>query len=187
METLYNKIEQNIKYVIIIFIIIQLFLDMISGIQVNILEKNTLLSPIMRLSLFIFCLYYIFIINKNKINFKTLLTTYFSYIALIIIPNITNISFNRYSHSKLDNVRWFLLTDTIENILSMLLPFIIIYLIKSKTKKFNLINIEYRLSIILILLITLFVGHTLISPAVSIFVALIITLILNGGIHEKIN
>jgi hypothetical protein len=307
--------------------------------------------------------------KKIKINLKTLVITYFSYIALIIIPNITNTSFNSYSHSKLGNVGWFLLANTIGNILSILLPFIIIYLIKSKTKiiiklmliisilyvfsdigtkvpilsliicligtlfyitikwikekkktnlitlttitiitsifavlsipktafyknleihknylglnsylevftdielidhfifsqrltfikpihknyieasisqkligigsikdfqkptqntkiieidyldifysngiigtiiyiyilvpqiiktfkktkKFNLINIEYKLSIILILLITLFAGHTLISPAVSIYVALIITLILNGGIHEEIN
>lgn len=428
MKTLNNKIEQNIKYIISIFILIQPFLDVISGIQVNILEKYNLLSPITRLSFFIFCLYYIFIINKNKkdktkciivllyillfliiniskknksvfmcettnvlnayylpiilitflnifenkkikINLKTLVITYFSYIALIIIPNITNTSFNSYSHSKLGNVGWFLLANTIGNILSILLPFIIIYLIKSKTKiiiklmliisilyvfsdigtkvpilsliicligtlfyitikwikekkktnlitlttitiitsifavlsipktafyknleihknylglnsylevftdielidhfifsqrltfikpihknyieasisqkligigsikdfqkptqntkiieidyldifysngiigtiiyiyilvpqiiktfkktkKFNLINIEYKLSIILILLITLFAGHTLISPAVSIYVALIITLILNGGIHEEIN
>lgn len=428
MKTLNNKIEQNIKYIISIFIIIQPFLDVISGIQVKILEINNLLSPIIRLSFLILCIYYILIINKNKkdkikctiillyillfviinifhknksiflcettnvlnayylpiilitflnifeskkikISFKTLLITYFSYIALIIIPNITNTSFNSYAHSKLGNVGWFLLANTIGNILSMLLPFIVIYLIKSKTKiiiklmliisilfvfsdigtkvpilsliicligtliyliikwikekqktklitlatvtiitsifailsipktafyknleihknylglnsylevftdielidhfifsqrltfikpihknysqatisqklmgigsikdfqkptqntkiieidyldifysngiigaiiyiyilfppiiksikrtkEFNLYNIEYKISILLILLITLFAGHTLISPAVSIFVALIITLIVNGGLHEETN
>ena len=55
-----------------------------------------------------------------------------------------------------------------------------------KLKKQTLENIEYKTSIILILILAIFSGHILVAPAVSIFVALIITLI-QGGLNEKIN
>ena len=54
-------------------------------------------------------------------------------------------------------------------------------------KCFKTKNIELKLCIILILLLALFSGHILITPAVSIFVALIITAISKGGFYEKIN
>ena len=56
-----------------------------------------------------------------------------------------------------------------------------------KTKKHNFINTEYKIGIILILLLALFSGHILVTPAVSIFVSLILTIIIKGGLHEKIN
>lgn len=55
-----------------------------------------------------------------------------------------------------------------------------------KLKNKNIINTEYKICLILIILLSLFSGHVLIAPAVSIFVALIITIILEGGIHESI-
>ena len=58
--------------------------------------------------------------------------------------------------------------------------------ISIKLKKQTLEKIEYKTSIILILILALFSGHILVAPAVSIFVALIITLI-QGGLNEKIN
>ena len=62
---------------------------------------------------------------------------------------------------------------------SILIPNII-KLLKQKEK--NIQNIELKTSILLILLLSLFSGHILVTPSVSIFVALII-----GGIYEKIN
>lgn len=62
---------------------------------------------------------------------------------------------------------------------SIIIPIII--------KSFKIKNIEFKLCIILILLLALFSGHILITPAVSIFVALILTIISQGGFYEKIN
>ena len=63
---------------------------------------------------------------------------------------------------------------------SILIPNIINNL---KNKEKSITNTELKTSIILILLLSLFSGHILVTPAVSIFVAII----LQGGINEKIN
>ena len=55
-----------------------------------------------------------------------------------------------------------------------------------KIKEKNFINVQYKISLMLILLISLFAGHMLISPAVSIFVVLIFVFI-NGGLNEKVS
>ena len=56
----------------------------------------------------------------------------------------------------------------------------IIYLIESikSLKEKNLINKEYKLSIFLVLILSLFSGHILVTPMVSIFVALLFTMII---------
>jgi len=48
--------------------------------------------------------------------------------------------------------------------------------------KFNLLNIQYLTILILILLLSFFQGHVLITPAVSIYVALFLNLILNNNL-----
>ena len=57
----------------------------------------------------------------------------------------------------------------------------------NKLKDKTLENVEYKICLLLICLLSLFSGHVLIAPAVSIFVALIITIILKGGHNEQIN
>lgn len=51
-----------------------------------------------------------------------------------------------------------------------------------KIKNFNLLNIEYFTILLLILLLSLFQGHILVTPSVSIYVALIMSLILNKSL-----
>ena len=55
-----------------------------------------------------------------------------------------------------------------------------------KLKEKTLINLEYKISITLILLITAFAGHMLTSAAISIYVAFILVFITKGGLNEKI-
>ena len=57
---------------------------------------------------------------------------------------------------------------------------VLIITLKKITNKFNLLNIEYATSIILILLLSLFSGHILVTPAVSIYISLLLVIIING-------
>ena len=57
---------------------------------------------------------------------------------------------------------------------------VLIITFKRITNKFNLLNIEYATSIILILLLSLFSGHILVTPAVSIYISLLLVIIING-------
>lgn len=47
-------------------------------------------------------------------------------------------------------------------------------------QKLNLLNVEYLTSIILILLLSLFSGHILVTPAVSIYIVLLFAIVLNN-------
>lgn len=131
-----NK-KRNIIFITIIGIYILVFtLTTITYKDLNALTYelkntiNTFYFPITLITL-------IDIFKQYNINFKlkNILYIYVTYILLIIIPNITNTSFLSYSHSKLGNVGWFISANAVGNILSILTPFIIIYLIKIKTNK----------------------------------------------------
>lgn len=59
----------------------------------------------------------------------------------------------------------------------IIIPFIFIFF-KTKQER-SLLNIEFKLSMVLILLLSLFSGHVLVTPSISIFVALIINIFIN--------
>jgi hypothetical protein len=67
---------------------------------------------------------------KLKIRLKTILIAFTTYLTLIIIPNLTNTGFLSYSHSKVGKTGWFISANGVGNILSILLPFIIYYILK---------------------------------------------------------
>lgn len=92
---------------------------------------NTFYFPIVLISLLD-----IFEQYNLKVKFKNIIYVYFIYIVLILIPNITHTGFSSYSHSKFGSVGWFLSANSIGNILSIMLPFIFLYLIKSDSNKF---------------------------------------------------
>ena len=200
MKKINNLLESNIEKIIVLFLFIQPFLDITTGITKNILNIDFTISSIIRLLFLILCIYYIVILdktknNKNKlfitityiilfsittilskdinaysfeikntintfylpivalalidmfkqykikINIEKLLIIYLIYIAGILIPNITNTGFQSYSHSKLGNIGWFLSANAIGNILSILLPIIILYIIENKNKIVKIITI----------------------------------------------
>ena len=59
----------------------------------------------------------------------------------------------------------------------IVIPFIVVFV---KTKYENsLLDLEFKLSLILILLLSLFSGHVLVAPSISIFVALIVCIFVN--------
>ena len=103
-----------------------------------------------------------------KIKTKTIICTYMTYIILILIPNITNTGFQSYAISKLGSSGWFTSANAVGNILSILLPTMILYLLnnKNKTKTF--------LIIISILYVFLSIGTKV--PILSLIICVITTL-----------
>ena len=62
---------------------------------------------------------------------------------------------------------------------------ILILLFNRIFKNLNFLNIQYLTSILLILLLSLFSGHILVTPAVSIFISLLFAIIICGYYEEK--
>ena len=104
-----------------------------------------------------------------KINIKTIVYTYMTYIILILIPNITNTGFQSYAIAKDGSSGWFTSANGVGNILSILLPIIILYLIKSK----NIIKA------LLIITTTLYVFSSMGTkvPILSLVICVITTLL----------
>ena len=83
--------------------------------------------------------------RKSKLNVSHLIRIYAIYTILVFIPNILNLGFDSYWHSKEGHVGWFVSANVVGSILSILLPIIIL----------NIKKIDYK--IIILLLINLFV------------------------------
>jgi hypothetical protein len=104
-------------------------------------------------------------INEDKITLKTLYYIYMLYILLIFFPNITNTGFNSYLEAKVGSIGWFNEANAIGCILSILLPFIIYYIINYKT------NIIIKLiSIIMIIYSILSIGTKV--PVISLILSI---------------
>lgn len=231
MSRINKMIEKNIQKIILAFIYMQPILDLTAGITQNVLKINTTISSIIRLIFLLFCLYYIFVLNKTEnkkksiiltsiigiymlifslvtikykdihalsyelkntintfyfpillislkdmfkqykinINIKQLVLTYMTYIALILIPNITHTGFKSYAISKLGTSGWFTSANAAGNILSILLPIVILYILENK---------KYMTSIIMIISI-LYVFATMGTkvPVLSLGICILTTLL----------
>ena len=231
MKKINNFIKNNIYRIILIFLFIQPIIDVIAGISINYLKINLNISSIIRLLFLLFCIYYLFVLNKTnknknilyllsyfiylifyfisiiiykdisilsyeiknnlnifyfpiiflglysmfkdnniKIKLKHLVYLFLIYILFIIIPIITNTSFNSYEHSKVGNIGWFLSANTIGSILSMLFPLVLYYLTNKKVNKI------FKF-IIIILSIYIFLNIGTKVPVLSIFILIIINFI----------
>jgi len=232
MKKINQLLENNIKKIITIFLIIQPIIDVIAALTLNYLHINLTLSSIIRLLFLLLCIYYLLILNKTenkkknkiiillittyiicfslttiiskdinaltyelkntintfylpiilislidmfkqykiKIKLKHISYIYLIYITLIVIPNITHTGFNSYWHSKLGTTGWFISANAIGNILSILLPIIILYIIDSNKNK--IINI-------ILILSTLYVFATMGTkvPVLSLGICTITTLL----------
>lgn len=108
--------------------------------------------------------------NEIKLKIKHIVYLFSIYIIFIIIPNLTNTSFLSYSHSKEGNIGWFLSANAVGNILSILTPFIIIYLIK--IKDFIIIK-----SLLILSTIYVFLSMGTKVPILSLIICIIGTII----------
>ena len=94
MKKLNLIIEKNIKKILSIFFILQPILDVIAALSLNYLKTEITLSSITRLIFLFFCIYYIFLINKEKENKKymILLFAYFlCYTITVILKKDTSV------------------------------------------------------------------------------------------------
>lgn len=76
--------------------------------------------------------------KDKKLRVKHLFLIYVIYLLFVFIPNIFNIGFQSYWHSKEGSVGWFLSANVVGSILSILLPILLIY-IKNKHSNYNII------------------------------------------------
>lgn len=113
---------------ILIFSLVMLFNKDISVLFYEL--KNTINAfyfPIVFISLYNMYKQY-----KFNVDIKNILYLYLIYCLFILIPNITHTAFMSYSISKVGNAGWFLSANSVGNILSILFPFILYYILTVK-------------------------------------------------------
>ncbi len=131
-----NRKNNDLKKLVIqlsYMIIFTIFVFVFKGKYALTYEITNLLNTFY-LPILVVCLLNIFEHKKISINCKYLLLTYILYLTLIIVPNVTGTSFLSYSHSKVGHVGWFPLANVIGNVLCILLPLILYYLLNLKKK-----------------------------------------------------
>ena len=137
--------KKNITYtaLIIIYTIIFSLTTMIYK-DINALSyelKNTINT--FYLPIIILALINMFKQYNIKIKLKNIIYIYMTYIILILIPNLTHTGFQSYAISKEGSSGWFTSANGVGNILSILLPFIILFIIKNKKAIFLLLPTLY--------------------------------------------
>lgn len=80
MKRLNKFLIKNINIIFIIFLFIQPIIDVLTAVSLTILKIDLTLGIIIRVLFMIFCLYYLFFLNKSKNNKTSLI-----YISLLII------------------------------------------------------------------------------------------------------
>ncbi|MDD3453385.1 MAG: O-antigen ligase family protein [Bacilli bacterium] len=122
--------------------------------------------------------------KKFEINYKDLSKILIIYLILIFIPMITKTSFNSYAYSKVGSIGWFNSTNEIGGILSILLPFLLLYIFTFKKKIYKFI------SLIVILFIYFSLGSKVpvlsIMIITSIYLIIYIYKIINSKSYQKL-
>lgn len=168
-------INKNKKYIIyfssiiiyiLIFSLVMLFNKDISVLFYEL--KNTL-------NVFYFPIVFLTLYSINKqyklsVSAKNILYLYLIYCLFILIPNITHTAFMSYSISKVGNAGWFLSANSVGNILSILFPFILYYILTVKR------NYCFKLFIVISSLF-IFVSLGTKTPLLSFLICIIVTFI----------
>ena len=113
-----------------------------------------------------------------KLKLKNIVYLYMTYIILILIPNLTHTGFQSYAIAKVGSSGWFTSANGIGNILSILLPFIVLFIIKNK-----------KTIILLLPIIYVFLSMGTKVPILSLIICIITTLLfyITKWIKEKQN
>ncbi len=137
-----KKVNIYLIILFLYFIIFSVIMFITKDLNALIYELKNLISTYY----FVILLLTLIKVYKNKtLKVKNLFIIYVIYLVFVFIPNIFNIGFQSYWHSKEGSVGWFLSANVVGSILSILLPVLIIYI-----KKINV-------SMIILLLINLYV------------------------------
>ncbi len=125
-----DKKYRKFLYIIFAYCILFIITNILSKSNCNILSEikyllNSIYFPI--ILLFIFD-----ILKKNKIDERILFKILMIYLILIFVPNILNIGFKSYWHSKTGSVGFFYSANAIGNIISVISPLLILYFVINK-------------------------------------------------------
>lgn len=122
----------NIKYLIILFIYTAIFIliNLLSG---GISEISYEIKSLIKVLYFpITLLFVIELFKDNDIKKKYLYIILLIYLLLIFVPDILNIGFESYLYDKVGSIGLFYSANAVGNIISMLAPLFIFYLLKNK-------------------------------------------------------
>ena len=140
-----NKEKKNIIYLTIIaiytiiFSLITIIYKDINALSYELKNTiNTFYLPIILLAIIDMFKQY-----NIELKLKNIIYLYMTYIMLILIPNLTHTGFQSYAIAKVGSSGWFTSANSVGNILSILLPFIIIFIIKNKKALVLLLPIIY--------------------------------------------
>ena len=161
---LYHK-KKNLIYIFLclIYLCVYLFIQFDNTLMSNLHGfMRTFYFPILLLGIFS-------IHDEIKIERRVLLGTVFTYILLIFIPVITKTGFDSYSVAKIGSTGWYNSTNEISGIISIILPFIFIELMKKEK-----IIIKTLLAILFLYVISEMGTKT---PILSLFIVIIMTTI----------
>ena len=124
--------KKNKKYflALLIYSIIYILINAISKNRVDMIYEIKVLLKVM-----FFPIVILFTLSiKDRINIKYLSLAFVSYLLLIFIPNRLNIGHNSYAITKEGSVGFYVAANVVGNILSMLFPILLWFLIKNDRK-----------------------------------------------------
>ncbi|MBR5663044.1 MAG: O-antigen ligase family protein [Bacilli bacterium] len=131
--------EKKYKYVVIsILVYIFLFMGTIlyfKGFNIISYEMRNCLYTYF-LPVILIALYLIFKNKAVNIKLNHIFILYIIYLIFILIPNLTHTGFDSYWQSKVGSTGWFYSANSLGNFISIIMPFIFYYLIKSKINIF---------------------------------------------------
>lgn len=156
--------NKSIIYLIILGIYSFIYLGLniyYKNVSVFVYELQNLIRTVYFPTCFI-CLFNIYNEKKYNIDYKILGKVLIIYLILIFIPLITNTGFDSYAYSKVGSIGWFNSANEIGGILSILYPFLLMYIFSFKNKYLN----------IFMILITFYIYFSLGSkvPVLSLFI-----------------
>ena len=131
--------KANKKYLLIILGSIILYLSVFAlvtlinkGSDVFLLEMKNALKTFY-LPILLLGFYAISCENKEFLSNKTIITVYITYLLGIFIPDILGIGFDSYEVSKTGSIGFFNTANEISAIISILMPFFLLYLYQKKS------------------------------------------------------
>lgn len=156
LQKLYRKKYINIILIIIAYMLLYVISN--NGIKDIIGLVKAFYFPIIFIS--IFSVYK----NNKRVNDKSILTSLFIYVSIILIASITNTAFDSYDIAKTGSVGWFTSANEIGAIIAILMPFI-----------FDLVFKKFDYFKLLILILTITVSFMIGTriPLISIGLCLI--------------
>lgn len=133
-KTVYRKVSIIYLITMFIYLILSLYCTIsIKGISVLMLELRAVLKSFY-FPIILLCFFNFFRENNNTFRERILVIVSIIYLSIILLADITNTAFLSYASGKLGHAGWFYSPNEIGGLLSILSPFLILYLIYYRKK-----------------------------------------------------